>query len=78
MGSCIAEDSRKLGKILREYRKTLNLTQIELADQAGLLQKTISSIESDAATAKVSTLFKMLSALKLELELKIKLTDQDN
>lgn len=39
-----------LGKLFRAYRKRLNLTQTELADELGVSQGTISKWEKDQLT----------------------------
>ena len=58
---------RQLGQVLKGYRKFRQLTQKEAADRVGLLPKTISRLERATETATVESLFKLLSALQLEL-----------
>ncbi len=69
MDKFIATSPQQLGQILRGFRKQTELTQVAMAEQSGLLQKTISSLESDASQTKVETLYKALAALNLELVL---------
>lgn len=57
----------QLGQILRGQRKSQKLTQREAARVVGLLPKTVSKLERTTATATVESLFKLLSALQLEL-----------
>ena len=59
-----------LGKALRKHRKDLKLTQTELGNKYNLTQKTISQIESGLPGVQLATLFKVLSALKMEIHLK--------
>jgi HTH-type transcriptional regulator/antitoxin HipB len=62
----------QLGRVLRGQRTALKLTQREAADVVGLLQKTVSRLERDTDTATLDSLFKLLSALQLELVLQPK------
>ncbi|MGC1521887.1 MAG: helix-turn-helix domain-containing protein [Steroidobacteraceae bacterium] len=56
--------------MLKIRRKQLGLTQREVATKVGLLQAQVSVIESHDAKATVTTLYKALSALGLELVLR--------
>ena len=58
---------RQLGQVLKGQRVSRQLTQREAADTVGLLPKTISRLERATETATVESLFKLLSALQLEL-----------
>lgn len=62
----------ELALMLIDRRKAMGLTQSEVAVRAGLKQKTISAMENKPENAKVSTLFKVISALHLDLELEAK------
>lgn len=55
---------------LKRYRKQRDLTQAELGESAGLPQTTISKIEVELIDPTLSTLFKLLAALDLEVEIK--------
>lgn len=57
----------QLGQTLRGQRKLQQLTQKQAAKMVGLLPKTISRLELDTETATIESLFKLLSALQLEL-----------
>lgn len=57
--------SADLGTAIRNHRKALGLTQVEVAELTGLRQATISSLER--GTAQLSTVWVVLSALSLEL-----------
>lgn len=61
---------RQLIDALKRYRKQRALTQAELGESANLPQTTISKIEVELIDPSLSTLFKLLSALDLELEIK--------
>ena len=63
---------QQLGQVLRGCRKQARLTQRDTADRGGLLPKTVSALESTPERASVETLFKILSALDLELVLRAK------
>ena len=65
--STAAHTPRQLGQILKGQRKLQQLTQKEAARQVGLLPKTISKLELAPETATIESLFKLLSALRLEL-----------
>lgn len=59
-----------LGKVLRKYRKDQGLTQTEAGRKFNLTQKMVSNIETGVSGVQVGTLFKLLSALGLEIHLK--------
>lgn len=62
----------QLAQVLKGYRRSKQWTQQELALKGGLLQKTVSSIESNPQRTSVETLYKVLSALDLELVVRAK------
>lgn len=59
----------ELGQALRRYRKSLDLSQQELSDMTRHKQSTISELENGKPGVKIQTIFNILSALKLELDL---------
>ncbi len=59
-----------LGKVLRKHRKDLGLTQSEVGQKFNIPQKTVSNIEAGRPGIQLATLFKLLSALNLEISLK--------
>ncbi len=67
-----AHTPKQLGQVLRGQRKSQKLTQKEAAQVVGLLPKTISKLELATETATIESLFKLLSALQLELVLRPK------
>lgn len=60
----------QLGPILKSRRQQRNLTQAAAAAKVGLKQATVSAVETDAARTTLETLYKLLSALDLELVLR--------
>lgn len=67
-----AQTHEQLASVLRGQRRGAKLTQKQAAALVGLLPKTISSLESDPERASVGSLFKLLSALGLEMVLQPK------
>jgi DNA-binding XRE family transcriptional regulator len=51
----------KIGVLIGEARKRLNMTQQELADRAGTSKAYISRIEHDASDIRLSTLMKIVN-----------------
>lgn len=65
----IARTPKDIGNALRKARKARKLTQGELATQAGIWQRTVSTIETSANGAKLDTIFDLLAALDLEIHI---------
>ncbi|STX51013.1 DNA-binding transcriptional regulator [Legionella busanensis] len=59
---------RELAIFIKAQRKKLNLSQQEVGNLVGLKQKTISAIENDCENIKLSTLFRILSALEIDIK----------
>lgn len=59
----------QLGSLIHHARTQRGLSQQDLADLIGTYQKTISSIEKGSPGAKLETMFSLLAALDLDLEL---------
>lgn len=59
----------QLAAVLRGQRQALGLTQTEAGAGVGLLQKTVSALETDPSGSSLASLYKLLSALKLDLVL---------
>jgi len=66
----IARSQKQIGAILHRHRHAKHLTQGDLAQLAGVRQATISGIESGHPGTKLATLFDILAALNLEIEIK--------
>ncbi|NKB38744.1 MAG: transcriptional regulator [Gammaproteobacteria bacterium] len=67
----------QLGAALKSYRKTKGVSQTEAGINVGLLQKTVSALEIDTSKSSVDSLFKLISALNLELVLRPKGVEVD-
>lgn len=59
--------STMLANAIRDQRKALQLTQADAAERVGMKQTTVSGFEQNPDTSKLETLFRLLSALELEL-----------
>jgi len=68
---------KTLGKVLRQHRKELTLTQTEAGAKLNISQKTISEIESGKSAVRITTIFKYMSALGLEMELSPRSEESD-
>ncbi|MEX2149489.1 MAG: helix-turn-helix domain-containing protein [Steroidobacteraceae bacterium] len=66
----VARSARQLGQILRACRQKHQLTQGMVGSRVGVRQSQISSIETRGAEITVDTLYRLLSALDLELVLR--------
>lgn len=65
----ITHSAKDLAIFAITQRKSLGLTQSEVADMVGLKQKTISAFENNPEKVMLSTAFLILSALNVELQL---------
>jgi HTH-type transcriptional regulator/antitoxin HipB len=63
---------QQLGEAIRVRRKRLGLTQAAAGSVVGLRPKTISALETEPERSSVRTLFRILSALGLEIVLRPK------
>ncbi|WP_029407857.1 helix-turn-helix domain-containing protein [Thiomicrorhabdus sp. Milos-T2] len=59
---------KELSVLIQNQRLKKDYSQNKVADLASMRQATVSSFEANPANAKLETLFKLLSALDLELE----------
>ncbi len=64
----LARTPKDIGHAIRAARKTAKLTQKQLATRSGVWQETISRIESGSASTRLETVFDILAALDLELQ----------
>lgn len=64
--------AKELSVYLQDKRITDKLSQEAVAELASMRQATVSAFESKPEGAKLETLFKLLSALDLELEVRCK------
>jgi HTH-type transcriptional regulator/antitoxin HipB len=59
--------TKELALLVISRRKELALSQAQVADRVGLKQKTISAFENKPENTKLDTLFRILSAVKLDI-----------
>ncbi len=65
----VVTNQLQLGPILKGLRKQKGLTQIQMAKQSGLGQKTISLMETEPWRCSVDSLFRYFSALQVAMSL---------
>ncbi len=65
-------DPKALSNYIRDKRRTPGLSQAKVGDLVGLRQGTVSKFESMPEKMQLDTLFRLLSALELELSVKPK------
>ena len=66
----------KYGKLIKERRAVLGLTQQDLADYSGLSLRIIKSVESEKGNPSLNTLEKIAEVLGLELIMKVKILNE--
>ncbi|RDI48054.1 helix-turn-helix domain-containing protein [Aquicella lusitana] len=60
---------KELALLIVNQRKKLKLSQTEVSNLVGLKQKTISALENKPESTQLDTLFRVLSALNLDIQL---------
>lgn len=68
----VASTPEELAQLLHGFRAKAELTQAQAAAAGGLLQKTVSTLETDARRASIESLYRLLSALDVEVVLRPK------
>lgn len=63
---------KEVGDQLRRRRRDLGLTQIELAELAGVSDRFVRSIEHGKPSLQMDSLMKVLDALGMELQAKVR------
>lgn len=63
-----------LGTFIKDHRKKAGLTQLELADLAGIGKTTVFDIEKNKETVRFNNLLAVLQVLNIKLEFKSPLT----
>lgn len=58
-------DFRAIGNKLLSYRKKAGMTQIEVADAAGLADRTYAEIERGSANMRIETLLRICKVLQI-------------
>jgi len=59
--------AKALGRIIRDRRKSLGLTQTATGKIVGVHQTTVSDVERGQNKVRIDTLMKLIAALRLEL-----------
>ena len=65
-------NSKQLSAYLKDTRLNMRLSQSKVGNKVGIRQDTVSSFEQNPDATKLDTLFKILSALNLELDVKVR------
>jgi HTH-type transcriptional regulator / antitoxin HipB len=65
-------NAKQLSTYLKDARLNAQLSQSKVASKVGIRQDTVSSFELHPDSTKLETLFKILSALNLELDIKVR------
>jgi HTH-type transcriptional regulator/antitoxin HipB len=68
----VARTPQQLAQVLRAQRAKKQLTQALAGKHVGLLQKTVSALEQKPEKSSIESLFRLLSALGLELVIREK------
>ncbi len=69
---------KQLSACLKDARRLQKLSQGKVANKVGLRQDTVSSFEINPESTKLETLFKILAALELALDIKPRTDPSDN
>jgi len=62
--------SKDIARIIKMHRKAANLTQLQLAELAGVGKTVVFDIEKGKKTVKLDTLMKILKVLNIEIQLR--------
>ena len=62
----VANSTEALGRVIRDARKRMSLSQAALASRVGVHQPTISNIERGTKHTSVDTLLRLLATLQLQ------------
>lgn len=68
----IVHSATELSILIKNQRKKMKLSQTEVGELVGLKQKTISAIENTPENVKLSTVFRVISAMGLEMKVALK------
>lgn len=63
-------DDFDLGTFIKDHRNKAGLTQLELADLAGVGKTTVFDIEKNKETVRLNNLFAVLRVLNIKVEFK--------
>ncbi|HDZ8830192.1 helix-turn-helix domain-containing protein [Aeromonas hydrophila] len=70
--------AKQLSACLKDARRLQKLSQGKVANKVGLRQDTVSSFEINPESTKLDTLFKILAALELSLDIKPRTDPSDS
>ncbi len=65
----IIHNPKELSLLIRNCRNKQDMGQADVSDLVGLRQATISAFENDPGGTKIDTLFRILSALNLDIHI---------
>lgn len=68
----IRMDKNELGNIIKQRRNLLKITQKNLSEISGVTLRKLSDIENGIANPTIDTLVKVMDALGLLLDIKVK------
>ncbi len=66
-----------IAKLVHYFRKQAGLTQLELAELAGVGKTVIFDIEKGKETVQINTLFKVFDVLNIKVKFKVPFTTAD-
>ncbi len=69
---------QELANLINSHRKSLKLSQSQVSSKVGLKQTTISRLENKPESTELATLFRILSALDLEVDITPKLKNKNS
>jgi HTH-type transcriptional regulator/antitoxin HipB len=70
------ESARMIGESVRFHRRKAGLSQVRLANMAGVGKASVFDVEKGKETVQLDTLLKIFSVLNIQLELKSRLIGQ--
>jgi HTH-type transcriptional regulator/antitoxin HipB len=70
-------EPKKLARIIRKHRKAAKISQLQLAEMAGVGKTVVFDIEKGKETIKLNTLRKILKVLNINVVLRSPLMDDD-
>ena len=68
----IVRNPKELALHVKSYRKSKSISQVDISESVGIKQATVSSFERKPEATKLDTLFLILSAANLEIEIRPK------
>lgn len=68
--------SKQLGTLLKSYRKSKNISQVDFAQKVGICQSRVSYLENHPEDMSFDQLMRWVSVLGLEIRLAVKQKDK--